>query len=117
MASIRSRDGKWQARVIRKGQRPVSRTFAVKSDAVRWARSVELELDQGTYTNTNLAERTTFQELIQRYIKEVLSSSIHQEDKYRLNALGRHWIGKLSMLALTPSQLGKYRDERLGKVS
>ena len=40
-----------------------------------------------------------------------------KEDKYRLNAMARHWIGNLSMLQLTPLKVAEYRDERLKTVS
>jgi hypothetical protein len=38
MATFRNRHGKWQARVQRKGQQPVSKSFQSKEDAQRWAR-------------------------------------------------------------------------------
>lgn len=38
MASIRSRNGKWQARVIRKGHEPVTKTFSNKQGAEKWAK-------------------------------------------------------------------------------
>jgi len=40
MATFRNRHGKWQARVQRKGQQPVSKSFQSKEDAQRWARQV-----------------------------------------------------------------------------
>ncbi|CAN1485336.1 hypothetical protein MCERE10_00815 [Burkholderiaceae bacterium] len=41
MATLRNRSGKWQARVVRKGHIPVTKTFLAKQDAERWARQVE----------------------------------------------------------------------------
>ena len=41
MATFRNRHGKWQARVQRKGQQPISKSFQSKEDAQRWARQVE----------------------------------------------------------------------------
>jgi hypothetical protein len=38
MASIRKRNGVWQARITRKGQVPVSQSFTTGLDAERWAR-------------------------------------------------------------------------------
>lgn len=38
MASIRNRNGVWQARVIRKGHAPVTKSFHSKQDARQWAR-------------------------------------------------------------------------------
>ncbi len=44
MATFRNRHGKWQARVARKGIKPVSKSFQNKQDAERWARQVEADI-------------------------------------------------------------------------
>jgi integrase len=118
MATFRNRHGKWQARVQRKGQQPVSKSFQSKEDAQRWARQVEAEIDKGIYTNIALAERTLFQDVIERYVREVaLKTRSMKEDTYRLRALARHSIAKLPMTGLTPIKVAEYRDQRLQKVS
>lgn len=118
MASIRNRKGVWQARITRKGQTSVSKSFLSKQDAERWARQIESEIDRGTYTNTSLAERTLFKDIIERYIQEVtLQTRSMKEDRYRLGAMMRHWIGGLTMIQLTPAKVAQYRDERLKIVS
>ena len=114
MATFTNRHGKWQARVQRKGQQPVSKSFQSKQDAEKWARQLESEIDKGSYTNLVLAERTTFGEVIERYIKEVIIKCRGQlEHTYRLKALARHPIALLRMTALTPIKVAEYRDERL----
>jgi integrase len=118
MATFRNRHGKWQARVQRKGQQPVSKSFQSKEDAQRWARQIEAEIDKGSYTNIALAERTLFKDVIERYVQEVtLKTRSMKEDTYRLRALARHPIAKLRMTALTPIKVAEYRDERLQIVS
>jgi integrase len=118
MATFRNRHGKWQARVQRKGQQPVSKSFQSKEDAQRWARQVEAEIDKGSYTNIALAERTLFKDVIERYLQEVtLKTRSMKEDTYRLRALARHPIASLRMTALIPIKVAEYRDERLKLVS
>lgn len=118
MATFRNRHGKWQARVQRKGQQPVSKSFQSKEDAQRWARQIEAEIDKGSYTNIALAERTLFKDVIERYVQEVtLKTRSMKEDAYRLRALARHPIANLRMTALTPIKVAEYRDERLGIVA
>ena len=118
MATFRNRHGKWQARVQRKGQQPVSKSFQSKEDAQRWARQIEAEIDKGSYTNIVLAERTLFKDVIERYIQEVaFKTRSMKEDTYRLRALARHPIAKLHMTAITPIKVAEYRDERLQAVS
>lgn len=118
MATLRNRSGKWQARVVRKGHIPVAKTFQAKQDAERWARQVESDMDKGSYSSPVLAERTTFKEVVERYIKEVtptMRSLI--EDTFRLKKLSKHPLCKLSMAALTPTRIAEYRDERLKTVT
>ena len=118
MATFRNRHGKWQARVQRRGQQPVSKSFQSKEDAQRWARQIEAEIDKGSYTNIALAERTLFKDVIERYVQEVtLKTRSMKEDSYRLRALARHPIAKLRMTAITPIKVAEYRDERLQLVS
>jgi len=118
MASIRNRNGLWQARITRQGQPHIARSFQTKQDAERWARQTETEMDKGSFINIGLAEKTLFSKVIERYIQEVtLKTRSMKEDTYRLRALARHPIAKLSMIRLTPIKVANYRDERLEVVS
>jgi hypothetical protein len=56
MASVRNRNGVWQARILRKGQPAVSKSFQTRQDAERWARHIESQIDKGSYTSVALAE-------------------------------------------------------------
>lgn len=118
MATLRKRkNGHWQARV-RKANQSISKTFINKVDAERWAKQVEVDMQKGSYTNLVLAERTTLGELIDRYIVEVIPTMRGAlEDRYRLKALQRHTLSKLSMTALTPAKIAEFRDQRLTQVS
>ena len=46
MATFRNRHGKWQGRVQRKGQQPVSKSFQSEEDAQRSAGQIEAEIDK-----------------------------------------------------------------------
>lgn len=118
MATFRQRAGKWQARIQRKGQTPVTKTFITKADAERWAKQIEVELDKGAFTSLVSAERTTFRELIERYVKEVLPTMRGgKADFIRLLSLSRRPIAQLNMTALTPQRIALHRDERLKDVA
>jgi integrase len=118
MATFRQRNGKWQARVQKKGYQAVTKSFNIKSDAIKWAKQIEIELDKGSFVNIQLAERTTFAEMILRYLAEVTpKTKSSTEDGFRLRALARKQIAKLNMMALTPSRIAEYRDIRLQEVS
>lgn len=118
MATFRNRNGKWQARVQRIGHPTITKTFITLQDAEKWARQTEVELDKNTYSNTTLAEKTTFKDLIERYIREVTPTMrSSKEDTIRLKAIARKPISQTNMLALTPLKIAAYRDERLKEVS
>lgn len=118
MASIRNRNNKWQVRILRKGFKPITKTFLSKTDAEKWARKVESEIDRNSYTDIALAEKTTLKEIIQRYSREVTPSmKSFSTDLFKLNAICRRPICKLSMSALSPQIFADYRDERLKEVS
>jgi integrase len=117
MASIRFRSNKWQARVFRQGQQALVKTFYSKEDAQRWARSVEVEWDRGTYTNIHQAQKTTFGELIERYLREVTPLMRGASaDTIRLKAMMRRPIAKENMATLTSAKIAKYRDARLQEI-
>jgi len=118
MATFRNRSGKWQARVQIQGHSGLSKTFTNKADAERWAKQVEVEIQKGSYTNLVLAERTTFAEIIERYIAEVLPNLRGgKADFIRLKALARRPIAKLNIVALTPQKIAQHRDERLKEIA
>ncbi len=118
MATLRKRsNGHWQARV-RKANQSITKTFINKVDAERWAKQVEVEIQKGSYTNLALAERTTFAEIIERYITEVLPTMRGGKADYiRLKALARRPIAKLNMVSLTVQKIAQHRDERLKEIA
>lgn len=118
MATLRKRsNGHWQARV-RKANQTLTKTFINKADAEKWAKQVEVELDKGSFVNIALAERTTFAEIIERYIAEVLPTMRGgNADLIRLKALSKRPIAKLNMVALTPQRVAQLRDQRLKEVA
>lgn len=118
MASIRCRNNKWQVRVVRRGFPPEVKTFITRQDAERWARSVETEMDKGSFVSRNEAESTTLKDVLERYITEVCPSKRGGiEEAIRLRATCRTKIARLSMAALTPTAVASYRDERLKHVT
>lgn len=95
-----------------------TKSFLTGQDAERWARSVEVELDRGIFVDTRKAQATTFGELIERYIHEVLPFKRGaKEDGIRLKSVLRHSICKHSMAVLDASKIAGYREARLKQVS
>jgi|GEM_PF-126329 len=118
MASIRNRNGVWQARVTRKGQEPVSKSFTTRHDAERWARKIETQIDQGRFVSLKQDERITLGELVGRYRAEVTPQMKSAEaDSIKLLALMRNPLCKLTMISLTPARIAEFRDQRLKQVT
>ena len=118
MASFRQRGSKWQARIKRDGFPDQVKSFEAKAEAERWARSVESEMDRGSYVSYTEAQRPTLADLIQRYMVEVLPSMKGEpEDSIRLRAICRRPICKNSIASLTPAKVAEYRDLRLTEVA
>jgi integrase len=71
MATIIRRGETWQAKVRRKGYPPISRTFDTKSDAEKWSRQIEGEMDRGAFVDRREADSTTLDMALERYEREV----------------------------------------------
>ncbi len=108
---------RWQAKVRRKGWPPTSKVFIRKADAEAWARAVEREMDLGAFVQRDDAERTTFQEAVDRYKREVLPTKRAQvQPRYMLDRLCEHF-GRYALASISPAMLASYRDDRLKLVS
>ena len=101
MASIRNRNNKWQARVIRKGHNTITKTFLTRHDAEKWARSLEIEIDRGTYINKSYAEKTQFKEILQKYLNDVAPQMRSADSQaIRVRKLMKHPIAEVNMAHL-----------------
>ena len=83
---------RWQVQVRHRGMRPAVKSFKTKTEAARWARLLESEVDRGVFVDRSDCEQTTVGELIDRYLSEVTpkKKSVRPE-KQRLNALKSHF--------------------------
>lgn len=114
MATITKRgEYSWRVQVRRKGQPPMFKTFNYKSDAEKWARQIEAELDRGLYLPRRAAEKITFEELAERFSTEFAPHHYRGSAwKYKLQHLIATF-GKYSLVSLTPTLVADYRDQRL----
>ena len=119
MASIRKRGPyQWEVRIRKKGYPVQSNTFETKVDAEAWAATIESEMVRGVFRSTAEAERTTLEELLVRYEKEVtpLKKGSMQEVS-KLNVIKRFKISKFAVAKIGGKELAEFRDSRLEKVS
>lgn len=116
MASFRKRNDKWQARVHRKGGAPEVKTFQFKSDALKWARNIESQLDLGLMATKR--SMLSLSVIIDRYVDEVtpLKKGSSQE-RYRANQFRKTKLADMNIDKITGEVVAQYRDERLKQVS
>ena len=117
MASIRKRNGKYQARVIRLGSRSQAKTFLTKADAERWARHTEIALERGHH---QAKPPLTLKEALERYAREVTPTKKNRRSEtYLLAAWGKADFACRLIHDVKPSEIALWRDTRLaqGKAS
>ena len=125
MATVRKRNGKWQAQVRRTGHASRARSFTTKPEAYRWIRETEAELDASeeksvtsVQAGAKLLANTTIADLLTRYRDTVTPRKRgHVPEVNRLNAfLGQPWAS-LPLSDTTPQVFSRYRDDRSRQVS
>jgi integrase len=119
MATIRKLRGRWQAQVRRRGMKPRAKSFDSKSEAERWARDLETQVDRfGAAPDTKILESTTLGDLLLRYQREITPKKRgHVQESQRIDVLLRHDLAHRTLIGLSAADLAAYRDERLQTVS
>ncbi|MGH1569854.1 tyrosine-type recombinase/integrase [Methylobacterium sp. P31] len=119
MATIRKRKGKFQAQVRLKGSDPVSRTFGTRSEAQRWARSVEAGIDDGSYSRRTGDRRTaSLGEILTRYQAEITpGKKCSNREKSIIRTVRNSPLWNVSIEGLTEDRAATYRNIRSRTVA
>jgi integrase len=113
MAYISQRGAFWRAEVRRRGYKPVYRSFDSKQLAQQWARRIEAEMDAKTYLDRSEGERTTLDEGLDRYLREVVPTKTSpRQEEGRVNRWKKHPLAYRMMASLRGADFARYRDER-----
>lgn len=105
----------YKARIRRPGQSELSKTFRFKSDAEKWARKTEGELERDESGLTTEGHRHTLADAIDRYQSERLPD-LAEGTRIAYQAHQGYWrekLGHLRLSQLTPAAIVKSRDELL----
>jgi integrase len=112
MASIRKRNGKFQARIHRRGIGFISKTFLTRPDAVVWARQAEIDIER-------LALRSrvpALSDLLTRYALEVTPRKKScRSETHILNAWRRWQFSPKPANEVRATNLAAWRDEKLSE--
>lgn len=114
MATFRKRGDKWRAEISKNGIRK-SATFTTKTEATRWALSIESQIESGEYSTV---PEMTFAELIEKYVNEVtMLKGGAREERLRLNRIAKTPLGEVALEDLSKKDFERWQDQRLTEVS
>ncbi len=122
MATVRKRGTtrpfSWEAQVRMRGWPAQTKTFPTKADAEQWASEREAEMRRGTFVDTSSLRATTVQDLLARYLRDVTPTKKGREpETYRLKAMMRSPMAKLTLDRLSTPVVVEWRDGRCKEVS
>lgn len=106
------------ARVRIKGHPSQAETFNRLTDAKKWQRHTTANIEAGRVIPVREAKRTTFSDLVERYISDVLPAKSPHQQKVQRGHL-KWWTSELGAYTLqnvTPALITKCRD-KLSKTS
>lgn len=119
MASVRKRNGKWEAQVRRKDFPTISKSFHLKSDALEWSRYTEQRADRRTLPyDPKRLDAVSLKSLLERYVAEVLPRKRGKVEGILLDGFMKNQpdLCSLSLSAVTVAHFCQYRDKRLKAV-
>lgn len=101
----------YQAKIRMKGFPPESASFKRKTDAVKWANSIEVAMREGRYFKTVEAKKHTLADLIDRYIEFELPQRKSDNGKFKMQLLWwKNKIGAYMLSDITPALLSQYKE-------
>ncbi|OUR77838.1 integrase [Alphaproteobacteria bacterium 46_93_T64] len=120
MAAYRRRGNNWQVQIRREDHPPLSKSFKLKSDGERWARTIESAIDRGELIQASgtISTLTTLADLMVRYRDNVTPKKRGAEvETLRINKFLQHPLCSTKLKHITPPLIAQYRDDRLKTVS
>ena len=91
MATIRKRNGRYQAQ-IRKGSYPlITRTFGRLADAKKWVSATEYEIEHGLYEASPAPGFVFIADLIDHYLLLTREETLSDSEFYRFKHLRKHF--------------------------
>ena len=117
MASIRKKRNKWSVRICKKGYPIIYKSFDQKSDATKFAKQVESDMDRNIFEDYSNAGNTTLKDILVKYRDEVtINKKGHRSETYKINKLINNKIALVSLLRLKGSHLSTLKKELSDKA-
>lgn len=116
MASIRQHGNSWQARIVRKGEPTIAKSFPTKADALKWAAITEADIIRGLHIGKREAEKVTLKEALERYRQQISPCKKGADvEGYRLDYWQGQKLACKTLAGVTPADIAKWRDSRLAQ--
>ena len=114
---LRKRGNLWNCEVRYKGSR-VSKSFTKKGLATAWANKTLLQLEAGTYQDTDKLFSIRLKDLLQLYFEHVKDNSRRLKNfTYEINSLSKGALARTSLAQLTSVKIANYKNELLKTLS
>jgi integrase len=118
MATVRKRGDTWQVQVRRKGLPNQTKSFHRRTDALQWARQMEVQADRNDLPmDRAVLEQVSLADLLVRYRDTVVPAKRGCEiETIIINAFLRSPLAKTKLCALRQEAFAAYRDKRTQTV-
>lgn len=119
MATIRkNRSGKYEVQIRRKGFASICRCFHNRSDAMEWARHMEVQADRGELpTPLKVLDQYRVKDILKRYKDEISVKKLsYDNERHILNRLIQQPFASMSLAEINSAKICDYRDKRLKVV-
>jgi len=109
----------WQVIIRKKGFRTLVKSFRSQTDARKWARHMERNLDVGVTSDFTEASKYMMRDIIKRYLKENRHRAKKgwRVEEYRARLMLSDPIADVNFLYFSTKDIALYRDRRLEEVS
>jgi integrase len=117
MAYIRKKRNKWAVRIKKKGYPVIYKSFFQKSDASKWAKQIESDMDRNIFEDYQNASNTTLKDILLKYRDEHTPKKKGAlSEYYKLNKLINNKIALVSLLRLKSSHISTLKKELEGRA-
>lgn len=112
MATIRKKGNfQWHVQIRRHGYKPVTKTFTSEKAAIKYARDIESDMDNGVYQEKSASASTTIETLAKKYIEEITPLKKNKIEDKRLMNVVINKFGKYYLSNLKPLMIKMWIDE------
>ena len=117
MSTIRKQSGKWNAIVRVLGHPYISKTFASKTDATRWANLTEVKLRRED-SGISKIRFPKFEDAARRYIEEIsIHKKCYKDERSKILQFIKEPFGSYPINRILPHTINKWKEAAIKTLS